>query len=160
MPGTNGTTCTMVLTSTSVYSNGTRYTWYATWYPCTNWYHFVHCTNGTRVVCPGTQRYVDQGSQTIPGRAAEAYAVVKAAKYADQPNFVPFIVEAGGYINRLAHLFLDTLRGSQGSRPADSRTQGTVTPRRHAQGADAGSGSDPSLHARRHCSDSRGRPRR
>jgi hypothetical protein len=32
---------------------------------------------------------------------------------------------AAGYINRRAHLFLDTLRGSQGSRPAaDSRTQG------------------------------------
>jgi hypothetical protein len=77
------------------------------------------------VVCPGTQRYVDQGSQTTPGRAAEAYAAIKAAKYADQPNFVPFIVETGGYINRRAHLFLDTLRGSQGSRPAaDSRTQG------------------------------------
>ena len=40
------------------------------------------------------------------------------AKYADQPNFVPFIVETGGYINRRAHLFLDTLRA------ADSRTQG------------------------------------
>ncbi len=72
-----------------------------------------------------TQRYVDQGSQTTPGRAAEAYAAVKAAKYADQPNFVPFMVETGGYINRRAHLFLDNLRGSQGSRPAaDSRTQG------------------------------------
>jgi hypothetical protein len=69
------------------------------------------------VVCPGTQRYVDQGSQTTPGRAAEAYAAIKAAKYADQPNFVPFIVETGGYINRRAHLFLDTLRVSQGSRP-------------------------------------------
>jgi hypothetical protein len=54
--------------------------------------------------------------------------------------FVPFIVETGGYVNRRAHLFLDTLRGSQGSRPAaDFRTQGyfrpgTVTPRRRAQG--------------------------
>ena len=38
--------------------------------------------------------------------------------------------------------------------------QRTVTPRRRAQGGDAGSGSYPSLHARRHCSgDSRGRPR-
>ncbi len=37
-------------------------------------------------VCPGTQRYVGQGSQTTPGRAAEAYAALKAAKYADQPN--------------------------------------------------------------------------
>jgi hypothetical protein len=62
---------------------------------------------------PWIQRYVDQGSQTTPGRAAEAYAAIKAAKYADQPNFVPFIVETGGYINRRAHLFLDTLRGSQ-----------------------------------------------
>jgi hypothetical protein len=35
------------------------------------------------------------------------------------------VVDTGGYINRRAHLFLDTLRGSQGSRPAaDSRTQG------------------------------------
>ena len=76
---------------------------------------------------PGTQRYVDQGSQTTPGRAAEAYAAIKAAKYADQ---------TGGYINRRAHLFLDTLRWSQGSRPAaDSRTQGYfrgLTPRRRA----------------------------
>jgi hypothetical protein len=74
------------------------------------------------VVCPGTQRYVDQGSQTTPGRAAEAYAAIKAAKYAEQPNFIPFIVETGSDINTRAHLFLDTLRGSQGSRPAaDSR---------------------------------------
>jgi hypothetical protein len=38
------------------------------------------------VVCPGTQRYVDQGSGTTPGLAAETYAAVKAAKYADQDN--------------------------------------------------------------------------
>ncbi len=31
------------------------------------------------VVCPGTQRYVDPGSGTTPGLAAEAYAAVKAA---------------------------------------------------------------------------------
>ncbi len=36
------------------------------------------------VVCPGTQRYVDQGSGTTPGLVAEAYAAVKAEKYADQ----------------------------------------------------------------------------
>jgi hypothetical protein len=42
-----------------------------------------------------------------------------------QPNFVPFIVEAGGYIRR-AHLFLDALRGFRvPSRPAaDSQTPG------------------------------------
>jgi hypothetical protein len=47
------------------------------------------------VVCPGTQRYVDQGSGTTPGLAAEAYAAVKAAKYAYQDNFIPFILETG-----------------------------------------------------------------
>jgi hypothetical protein len=97
------------------------------------------------VACPGTQRYVDQGSQTTPGRAAEAYAAIKAAKYTDQPNFVPFIVETGDYINRRAHLFLDTLRGSQGGVPPrrlpdPGALQGAVNPRRRAQGGDAGSG--------------------
>ncbi len=37
--------------------------------------------------------------------------------YADQPNFVPKIVETGDHINRRAHLFLDTLRESQGPAP-------------------------------------------
>jgi hypothetical protein len=36
--------------------------------------------------------------------------LTKAAKYADQPNFVPFIAETGGYVNRPARLFLDTLQ--------------------------------------------------
>ncbi len=40
-------------------------------------------------------RYVDQGSGTTPGLAAEAYAAVKVAKYADQDNFIPFILETG-----------------------------------------------------------------
>ena len=31
------------------------------------------------VVCPGAQRYADQGSGTTPGLAAEAYDAVKAA---------------------------------------------------------------------------------
>jgi hypothetical protein len=104
--------------------------------------------------------YVDQGSQTTPGRAAEAYTAIKAAKDADQPNFVPLIVETGGYINRRAHLFLDST-GSRRRLPDPGALQGTVTPRRRAQGGEAGSGSYPSLHAHRHCSgDSRGRPRR
>ncbi len=65
-------------------------------------------TNGAN----GTVRtYVRTYVQTSPGLAAEAYAAIKAAKYADQPNFVPFIVETAGYINRRAHLFLDTLQG-------------------------------------------------
>ncbi len=68
-------------------------------------------------MCPGTKRYVDQGSQTTPGRAAEVYAAIEAAKYADRPNFVPCIVETGGYINRRATSFLDTLRGSKSPAP-------------------------------------------
>jgi hypothetical protein len=35
------------------------------------------------------------GTGTTPGLAAEAYAAVKAAKYADQDNFIPFILETG-----------------------------------------------------------------
>ena len=49
------------------------------------------------VACPGNQRDVDQGSGTTPGHAAEAYAAVKAAKFADQDNFIPFILETGGW---------------------------------------------------------------
>jgi hypothetical protein len=59
-------------------------------------------------VCPGTQRYVDQGSGTTPG-LAEAYAAVKAAKYADQDNFIPFILEAGGRVNKAARDWLNAL---------------------------------------------------
>jgi hypothetical protein len=90
------------------------------------------------VVCPGTQRYVDQGSQTTPGRAAEAYAAIKAAKYADQPNFVPFIVETGGYTNRRATSSWTPYGGLRGPAPPPTpdpgALQGTVTPRRRAQG--------------------------
>ncbi len=69
-------------------------------------------------------QYVDLGSHATAGRAAEAYAAIKSASCVDQPNFVRFIVETGGYINSRAHLFLDTLRGSQGSPRRRSRTQG------------------------------------
>ncbi len=54
----------------------------------------------SQLPCPVLRR-------TNPGRAVEAYAAIKAAKYVDQTNFVPFIVETGGNINRRAHLFLD-----------------------------------------------------
>ncbi len=59
------------------------------------------------VVCPRTQRYVDQGSGTTPGLAAEAYAAVKAAKYAD---LVPFILETGGRVNKAARHWLDVIK--------------------------------------------------
>jgi hypothetical protein len=58
------------------------------------------------VVCPGTQRYVDQGSA---GLAAEAYAAVKVAKHADQDNFIPFILETGSRVNKAARDWLDAL---------------------------------------------------
>jgi hypothetical protein len=61
------------------------------------------------VVCPGTQCCVDQGSGTMPGLAAEAYAAVKAAKHADQDNFIPFILETGGRVNKAARDWLDAL---------------------------------------------------
>ena len=81
------------------------------WYTCTV---KVSKHGNTRildvgVVCPGTQRYVDQGSGTTPGLAAEAYAAVKAAKYADQDNFIPFILETGGRVNKAARDWLDAL---------------------------------------------------
>ncbi len=60
------------------------------------------------MVCPGTQRY-DQGSGTTPGLAAEAYAAVKAAKYADLDNFIPFMLETGGRVNKAARDWLDAL---------------------------------------------------
>ncbi len=40
------------------------------------------------VVCPGTLRCVDKGSDTT--------AAVKAAKYVDQYNFITFLLETGG----------------------------------------------------------------
>ncbi len=46
-------------------------------------------------------------------------------KYADQPQLCPIHCGDWRLHHRRAHVFLDTLRGSQGSRPAaDSRTQG------------------------------------
>jgi hypothetical protein len=82
------------------------------------------------VVCYGAQRYVDQGSGTTP----EAYAVVKAAKYADQANFIPFILETGGRVNKAARDWLDTLTApepgeqvpSQDDHPWNPQTQRTT----------------------------------
>ncbi len=52
-------------------------------------------------------RCVDQGSDTTPGLAAETYAAVKAAKYAD--NFIRFMLETGGRVKKLARVRLHTL---------------------------------------------------
>ncbi len=48
-------------------------------------------------------------SGTTPGLAAEAYAAVKAAKYADQDSLIPFILETGGRVNKAARDWLDAL---------------------------------------------------
>ncbi len=53
------------------------------------------------VVCPGTQRYV------APRRDWQRRP--KAAKYADQDNFIPFILETGGRVNKAARDWLDAL---------------------------------------------------
>ncbi len=50
-------------------------------------------------ICPGAQRLVSKGADTIPGKAASIYDGKKTKTYSDQANFVPFIVETGGRIN-------------------------------------------------------------
>jgi hypothetical protein len=50
------------------------------------------------VICPGTPRLLAKGAAVTPGCAAAVYSVIKEAKYRDQINFVPFIVEAGGRV--------------------------------------------------------------
>ncbi len=46
-------------------------------------------------------------------RAAQC-AATKSARYADQLNFVPFIVETGGTVNCAGIQFLDVLSGAAG----------------------------------------------
>jgi hypothetical protein len=74
-------------------------------------------------LCPGTQRCVDQGSDTTLGLAAETSAAVKAPKYADLDNFIPLTLETGGRVNKAAFEWLGTLtaprarrRGAQSGR--------------------------------------------
>ncbi len=66
-----------------------------------------------------TQRYVDQGSDTTLGPAAEA--AVKAAKYADQDNFIPFILETGEHVNKAARGWLDTLKAPESGEKVHDR---------------------------------------
>ncbi len=42
------------------------------------------------------------------------YAATKSARYADQQNFVPFLVETGGRVNRAGIQLLDLLSGVAG----------------------------------------------
>ncbi len=69
--------------------------------------------HGTRVhVCLGTPRLLTMGTAQTPGRAAAVYNDIKVAKYGDQSNFVPFIVETGGRINATGLEFFDTVSGA------------------------------------------------
>jgi hypothetical protein len=45
-------------------------------------------------ICPGSQRLVSKGADTIPSKAVAIYDK-KTKKYNDQANFVPFIVKTG-----------------------------------------------------------------
>ncbi len=64
-------------------------------------------------MCTYMCTYVRTYHGTTPGLAAEAYAAVKVAKYADrdadQDNFIPFILETGGRVNKAARDWLDAL---------------------------------------------------
>jgi hypothetical protein len=66
------------------------------------------CRNSSRI-SHAQGRHVDQGSGTTLGLAAEAYAAVKAAKYADQDNFIPFVLETGGRVNKAARDWFDSV---------------------------------------------------
>ena len=64
------------------------------------------------MVCPGTPRLLAMGTAQTPGRAAAVYSGIKAAKYGDQNNFAPFIVETGGRIKTAGLDFFDTVSGA------------------------------------------------
>ena len=64
------------------------------------------------MVCPGTPHLLAMGTAQTPGRAAAVYNGIKAAKYGDQSNFVPFIVETGDRINAAGLDFFDTVSGA------------------------------------------------
>jgi hypothetical protein len=61
------------------------------------------------IICPGAQRLVSKGADTIPGTAAALYDGKKTKTYSDQANFVPFIVETGGRINAAGLQFLSRI---------------------------------------------------
>jgi hypothetical protein len=51
------------------------------------------------IICPGSQRLVSKGADTMQRKVAALYDGKKPKTYSDQANFVPFIVETGGRIN-------------------------------------------------------------
>ncbi len=77
--------------------------------------------HGTRVRTY-VRTYVPAHVRT-PGLAAETYAAVKAAKYADQDNFIPFILETGGRVNKAARDWLDALTAPEPGEQVPSPSQ-------------------------------------
>jgi hypothetical protein len=70
-----------------------------------------------------------------------------AAKYADQDNFIPFILETGGRVNKAARYWLDALTApepgdqvpSEDDHPWNSQAR-TTTETDRPKGGDAGAG--------------------
>ena len=58
-------------------------------------------------VCPSTRLLLEKGTDFTPGLAAAVYSDITAAKYSDQSNFVPYIVDTGGRINTAGLEFFD-----------------------------------------------------
>ncbi len=80
------------------------------------------------IICPGSERLVSKGTDTIPGKAAALGDGKKTKTYSNQANFVPFIVETGGRINAAGLHFL--------SRILPLEAEGTAgLPRRHGRAA-------------------------
>ncbi len=101
------------------------------------------------IICPGSQRLVGKGTDTIPGKAAALYEDKKTKTHSDHANFVPFIVKTGGRINAAGLQFLSRI-------PVGGRGHGwtyaeawTCCTARHLTGTGASAG----LHA---CIDCRG----
>ncbi len=66
------------------------------------------------IMCPGSQRLVSKGADTIPGKAAALYDGKKTKTYSDQANLVPFVVETGGRVNAAGLHFLSRTTGGRG----------------------------------------------
>ncbi len=81
------------------------------------------------IICPGSQRLVSKGADTIPGKAADGK---KTKTYSDQANFVPFIVETGGRINAAGLHFLSRILPLEAEGMAGlTRRHGRCTARGH-----------------------------
>jgi hypothetical protein len=89
---------------------------------------YVHVYHGSKNV-PGTSRFQwyqrYHGTSTrVPWYTCTKYhgtdAAVKAAKYADQDNFIPFILQTGGRVNKAARDWLDALTAPEPRVPSQA----------------------------------------